>query len=175
MRNITPKAVAKDHQTKGVAANSARAVLIITPKLAVLGSTPTPTYDKTASANTKLENCITVLMSTKCMRLGTMWRHKTRGVETPNARADWMYSSSRNLRVSPRTKRHKPVKEVMPRMRHKKNNLASARSNAVSKTPWFLSMKTCSKSTDAAINNTSGIDASKVYTYWMASSTQPRK
>ena len=40
---IKPKAVAKDHQTKGVAANSARAVLIITPKLAVLGSTPTPT------------------------------------------------------------------------------------------------------------------------------------
>jgi hypothetical protein len=43
MRNINPKAVAKDHQTKGVAASSDRAVLIITPKLAVFGSTPTPT------------------------------------------------------------------------------------------------------------------------------------
>jgi UDP-N-acetylmuramyl pentapeptide phosphotransferase/UDP-N-acetylglucosamine-1-phosphate transferase len=43
IRNMKPKAVVNVHQTKGVAASSARAVLIMTPKLAVFGSTPTPT------------------------------------------------------------------------------------------------------------------------------------
>src|SRR5690606_31562100 len=41
--NMNTKAAANDHQTIGSRASSARAMLIIVPKLIVVGSTPMPT------------------------------------------------------------------------------------------------------------------------------------
>ena len=46
---MKPNAVARVHQTTGSRDISLRALLIIVPKLFVLGSTPTPTYESTAS------------------------------------------------------------------------------------------------------------------------------
>src|SRR4029079_2471713 len=162
IRNMNTNAAASAHQITGVAESSRRAVLIITPKLKLFGSTPTPTYDSTASASTKPENCITVLMRTIGATFGRMCRMMTRAERTPNACAAWMYSSSRSFIVSPRTRRHSPVNEVMPRIRHRKNSRASLRSSAVWNRSGLVSIFTCSSSTAAAISSTSGIDASSV-------------
>src|SRR6185503_20687882 len=58
--NMKKKAAARDHHTTGSRPISRRAPLIMVPKLVVAGSTPTPTYDSTASARTNPEKSITV-------------------------------------------------------------------------------------------------------------------
>ena len=71
---MNTNAAASDHHTIGSRAISSRALLIMVPKLFIDGSTPTPTYDSTASASTRPLKSITTEISTMCMTLGRMWR-----------------------------------------------------------------------------------------------------
>ena len=77
---MNANAAASVHQTIGSRAISRRAALIIVPKLFVDGSTPTPTYDSTASASTSPLKSITSVISTMCITFGRMWRVITRAV-----------------------------------------------------------------------------------------------
>ncbi len=67
-------AVARFHHTIGSRAISERARFSIVPKLDIEGSTPTPTYDSTASYSTICENSSTSVMITMCMTFGMMCR-----------------------------------------------------------------------------------------------------
>ena len=137
---MNQNAAASAHQTIGSRAISSRALLIIVPKLVVDGSTPTPTYDSTASASTRPEKSITSEMMMMCITLGRMCRPMMREWLTPNACAAWMYSSSRSLRASPRRRRASPVQLVSPRMMHRNRRRRSARSAVVGNSSGCVSM-----------------------------------
>ena len=78
-------AAANGHQTTGSRLISLRAKLIMPPKLFIDGSTPTPTYDSTASYRISDENSSTVTISIRCATLGNMWRRMMRAWLTPKA------------------------------------------------------------------------------------------
>ena len=84
---MKPNAVASVHHTTGSRDISLRALLIIVPKLLVVGSTPTPTYDSTASYSTRPEKSSTATISTMCVTFGSTWRRMMPAFDTPKARA----------------------------------------------------------------------------------------
>ncbi len=168
-------AVARFHHTAGSRDISLRARLIIEPKLDELGSTPTPTYDSTASYSTSAEKSSTATISTRCITLGRMCRRMMRQWLTPNACAACTYSSSPTFSVSARSSRHSVDQPVMPRITHSRNRRSSARSTPVAKFSALRSMYTLISSTKAATSRIGGIAESTVYAYWMMSSTQPLK
>ena len=63
-------AAANGHQTTGSRLISLRAKLIMPPKLFIEGSTPTPTYDNTASYRISEENSSTVTISIRWATFG---------------------------------------------------------------------------------------------------------
>ncbi|CFU11655.1 Uncharacterised protein [Bordetella pertussis] len=75
-----------------------------------------------------------------CMTLGSRWRVMMRQCDTPKARAACTYSSSRSLRVSARSSRHRPAQPVRPRIMHSRNSRRSARAAEVSNSSAWLSM-----------------------------------
>ena len=76
------------------------------PKLFIDGSTPTPTYDSTASYRISDEKSSTVTISIRCATFGKMWRAHDARVADAEALAACTYSSSRSFSVSPRSSRH---------------------------------------------------------------------
>jgi hypothetical protein len=66
------------------------------------------------------------------------------------------------LSVSARSRRHNPVQLVTPRIRHNASRRASARWAAVANQSGWVSIATCTISTEAAISSTPGIEFSVV-------------
>jgi len=70
--NINKNAASSGHHTTGSRAISRRELLIILPQLIDVGSTPTPTYDNTASASTKPLKSNTIVIKIMCITFGRM-------------------------------------------------------------------------------------------------------
>ena len=156
------KAVARFHHTSGSRDISLRARLIIEPNDDEFGSTPTPTYDSTASYRTSAEKSSTATISTRCITFGRMWRRMIRQWLTPNACAACTYSSSASFSVSARSSRHSVDQPVTPRISVSRNRRNSARSTPVSNESAFWSMYTLTSRTNAATSRIGGIDDSTV-------------
>ena len=156
------KAAANGHHTTGSRLISLRAKLIMPPKLFIDGSTPTPTYDSTASYRISAENSSTVTISIRWATFGNTWRRMMRPWPTPKACAACTYSSSRSFSVSARSSRHSPAQPVSPSTAQSRNSFRSARSSPVSNSSGCLSRNTCTISTQAAISRMLGTDDSTV-------------
>src|SRR5690606_20257603 len=108
------KAPSRFHQIIGSRDISRRAESIMVPNDGVLGSTPIPRYDSTASYSTSPENSSTSVISTICITLGSKCLRMIRQCPTPKARAACTYSSSLSLSVSARQSPHRPAQTVSP-------------------------------------------------------------
>ena len=103
-----------------------------------------------------------MVISTRCITLGTMWRAIVRRCGTPKASAACMNSRSRSFSVSARTSRHSVAQPVRPRITQSRKIFRSARSSPVSNISACVSRNTCTISTQAAISSTLGTEVSIV-------------